>query len=109
MRIETSRLYIRRLLATDWREMKNIFSDFNHSPYVVYDMPLPTEEKEAKALTKRFAVCSYASFQFNDYSKYDVMEGTQEYRAKYRDEQLPKDLEPTFDLGKRLVQKAKER
>lgn len=53
-------------------------------------------------------LCSYSSYQFTDYSKYDVMEGTQERRAKYRDEQLPKDLEAAYELGKRLVEKAKE-
>lgn len=51
MRLETSRLYIRRLCETDWREMKNIFIDFNNSKYALYDMPLPTEEEEPKALT----------------------------------------------------------
>lgn len=55
MRLETSRVYIRRLCETDWQEMKNIFMDFNNSQYAVYDMPLPTEDGEAKALTKRFA------------------------------------------------------
>ena len=55
MRLETSRLYIRRLHETDWQEMKNIFIDFNNSQYAVYDMPLPTKDEEAKALTKRFA------------------------------------------------------
>ena len=40
--------------------------------------------------------------------KYDVMERTQAYRAKYRDEQLPKDLEAAYELGKRLVEKAEE-
>ena len=55
MRLETSRLCIRRLHKTDWQEMKSIFNDFNNSQYAVYDMPLPTEEEEARALTKRFA------------------------------------------------------
>ena len=55
MRLETSRLFIRRLNESDWLEMKNIFIDFNNSKYAVYDMPLPTEDKETKALTKRFA------------------------------------------------------
>ena len=36
------------------------------------------------------------------------MEGTQERRAKYSDEQFPKDLEATYELGKRLVEKATE-
>lgn len=51
-------------------------------------------------------LCSYSSYQFSDYSRYDVMEGTQERRAKYRDEQLPKDLQAAYALGKRLVEKA---
>ena len=92
---------------------------------MIYTMGVPGEEmaaaghypeifgQNARFLESLFGytetLCSYASYQFNDYSKYDVMEGTQEYRAKYRDEQLSKDLEAAFDLGRRLVQKAKER
>ena len=55
MRLETSRLFIRHLNASDWQEMQRIFADFNNSRYAVYDMPLPTGEEESKALTKRFA------------------------------------------------------
>ena len=55
MKLETSRLYIRNLSETDWQEMKNIFIDFNNSKYAIYDRPLPTEDEETKALTKRFA------------------------------------------------------
>ena len=55
MRLETSRLYIRSLHEADWQEMKNIFADFNNSQYAVYDMPLPTQDEEAKALTRSFA------------------------------------------------------
>ena len=51
---------------------------------------------------------SYQTYQFNDYSKYDMMEGVEEVRRKQRDEQFPKDLEKAFELGKRLVEKAKE-
>ena len=35
--------------------MKSIFVDFNSSKYAAYDMPLPTEDDEARALTKKFA------------------------------------------------------
>lgn len=49
-------------------------------------------------------LCTYNGYQFNDYSKYDLMDGVQEFRAKYRDEQLPKDLEAAYELGKRLVE-----
>lgn len=55
MRLETSRLYIRRLRETDWQQMKNIFIDFSNSQYAAYDMPLPTGDDGAKELTKRFA------------------------------------------------------
>lgn len=36
------------------------------------------------------------------------MDGTQERREKYRDRQLPKDLEEAYELGKRLVGKARD-
>ena len=36
------------------------------------------------------------------------MEGTQERRAKYREEQFPKDLAAAYELGKRLAEIAKE-
>ena len=50
---------------------------------------------------------SLNSYQFSDYSRYDIMAGTEERRAKYRDEQFPKDLQDAYELGKRLVTKAK--
>ena len=53
------------------------------------------------------SLCTYNSYQFSEYARYDVMEGVEERRAKYREEQLPKDLEAAYSLGKRLVEKAK--
>lgn len=55
MEIKTSRLTICDLSVTDWMEMKNIFIDFNCSPYAIYDRPLPVKDEDAKALTKQFA------------------------------------------------------
>ncbi len=49
---------------------------------------------------------SYNTYQFSDYSRYDIMEGVEEMRRKQRDEQFPKDLRDAFELGKRLVLKA---
>ena len=54
-------------------------------------------------------LCTYQSYQFNDYSRYDVMDGTQQARAKYRDEQLPIDLENAYQLGKRLTETARQK
>lgn len=52
-------------------------------------------------------LCSYSGYQFSDYSRYDIMLGVEQIREKYRDEQFPKDLQNAYELGKRLVQKAK--
>ena len=50
-------------------------------------------------------LCTYDTYMMNDYSRYDMMEGVEERRAKQRDEQFPKDLEAAYELGKRLVEK----
>lgn len=52
-------------------------------------------------------LCSYSGYQFSDYSRYDIMDGAEQIRAKYRDEQLPKDLEAAYELGKRLAEMAR--
>ena len=54
------------------------------------------------------ALCSYDTYMMSDYSRYDMMDGVEERRAKHRDEQFPKDLEAAYELGKRLVEKSKE-
>ena len=54
------------------------------------------------------ARCSYDSYMMSGYSRYDMMDGVEERRAKHRDKQFPKDLEAAYALGQRLVQKAKE-
>ena len=51
---------------------------------------------------------AHFTYQFKNYSKYDVPEGLEESRSKQRDEQFPKDLKNAYELGKRLVEKAKE-
>lgn len=53
-------------------------------------------------------LCTNHAYQFDDYSKYDIVEGTEAVRAKYREEQYPKDLQLAYELGQRLVEKAKE-
>ncbi|MBQ8514440.1 MAG: GNAT family N-acetyltransferase [Ruminococcus sp.] len=55
MKLETNRLYIRNLYEADWQKMKSIFIDFNNSKYAVYDVPLPIDDEETRALTKKFA------------------------------------------------------
>ena len=52
--IETNRLCIRHLKEAYLQYMKRIFKNFNNYEYSVYDMPLPTNNEEVKALTKQF-------------------------------------------------------
>ena len=69
-------------------------------------------DANAKFMKQLFGYCetiySNNAYQFSDYSKIDIVEFAEPIRAKYRDEELPKDLEEAYELGKRLVQKAKE-
>lgn len=51
---------------------------------------------------------AYNTYQFADYSRYDVMEGIEPMKAKYREEHFPEDLKKAYELGKRLVEKAGE-
>ena len=90
---------------------------------MIYTMGVPGEEmaaaghypeifgENAKFLKQLFGytetLCTYNSYQFSDYSRYDVAPGTQERRDAYKAEQFPKDLEAAYDLGKRLVKMAK--
>ncbi len=53
-------------------------------------------------------VYTHNAYQFDDYSKYDVADYVEPMRAKYREEEYPNDLQRAYELGKRLVQKAKE-
>ena len=46
---------------------------------------------------------SYDTTQFADFSKYNCDLFDEEAKAKVRKEQVPKDLEKAFDMGKRLV------
>ena len=53
------------------------------------------------------SLSSYCGYQFSDYSKYVFKAGVEETRAKYREEEFPKDLQNAYELGQRLVEKAR--
>ena len=44
------------------------------------------------------------TYQFFDYSKYDIDLFDEKHKAEVRDKQFPKDLENAFNLGKKLVE-----
>ena len=52
-------------------------------------------------------LCTINTWQFNDYSRYDMAEGVEAMKAKHRKEQFPKDLQNAYKLGKRLGEKAR--
>ena len=90
---------------------------------MIYTMNCPAEMMEkvnypavlapnAQSLELLFGSCetlySCDTMQFTDYSRYDVTMFDGAHKAKHREEQFPKDLQSAYDLGARLVQKAKE-
>jgi RimJ/RimL family protein N-acetyltransferase len=55
MQIETERLLIRTIQPSDWPRLQQIWTDFNGSPYVRYDVPHPAEEEAVREQTERWA------------------------------------------------------
>ena len=54
-------------------------------------------------------LCAYDTYQFGDYSRYEVTLFNEKDKARQREEQFPKDLQNARKLGKRLVEKATSR
>ncbi len=52
-------------------------------------------------------LCSYNTYQFSDYNRYDASGFNEPMKAQIRETQFPKDLEKAYELGKRLVEEAK--
>ena len=52
-------------------------------------------------------LCVYNTYQFKDYSRYEANLFSEPEKAKYRDEHFAEDLQKAYDLGKRLVDKAR--
>ena len=52
-------------------------------------------------------LCAYNTYQFTDYSRYDCSMFSEPDKAEHREKVFPEDLKKAYDLGKRLVEKAK--
>ena len=76
-----------------------------------YNYPVILEDN-VKSLRHVFGysevLYSCDTYQFTDYSKYDIDLFDEKVKARVREEQFPKDLQNAFELGKRLVNVAKE-
>ncbi|MBQ7544802.1 MAG: flavodoxin family protein [Synergistaceae bacterium] len=89
---------------------------------MIYTMGYPNEEgikkfgyfemfrENSRFMEQLFGTCetlyAYNTYQFADYSRYDVMEGIESMKAKWREEHFPEDLKKAYELGKRLAEKA---
>ena len=52
-------------------------------------------------------LCAYNTYQFTDYSRYDCSMFSEPDKAEHREKVFPEDLKKAYELGKRLVEKAK--
>ena len=53
--------------------------------------------------TKPYRVCAYNTYQFSDYSKYNVEVFDENDKLNYRENILPKELEASFNLGSQIA------
>ena len=64
----------------------------------------------ADALERTFGysetLCAYDTYQFSNYSRYEVTLFNEKDKARQREKQFPKDLQNARELGRRLVEKA---
>ena len=64
------------------------------------------------ALSRLFGYCetmySMDTYQFNDYSKYDITLFNEKDKAEVRDKQFPIDCQKAFDLGVKLIEESKK-
>ena len=55
------------------------------------------------AFSKPERICAYDTYQFPDYDKYVCETFDKNHKLKQKEDQLPKDLQKAFDIGKRFV------
>ena len=58
MLLKTERLNIRRVVAHDWKSIRDIWVDFNSSEYAKYDTPHITEDANVQARIAKWAAAN---------------------------------------------------
>ena len=58
MLLKTERLIIRHIEPNDWKSIKEIWTDFNNSPFSQYDMPHNTDNEDVKNRISKWANAS---------------------------------------------------
>lgn len=62
-----------------------------------------TESTLERIFKKPYTKYVYNTYQFSDYSKYESSGFDEKAKAKYRQEQFPKDLEDAFNIGVKIA------
>ena len=58
MLLKTERLIIRHIEPNDWKSIKEIWKDFNNSPFSQYDMPHNTDDDDVRGRIAKWAAAS---------------------------------------------------
>ena len=78
---------------------KEVYSQMN------YPVLMDTSAMQLGVFGPTEILCSYDTYQFSDYDRYDAATFSEAHKAEVRDNQFPIDLEKAYELGKRLVGK----
>lgn len=73
-----------------------------------YPILMDTSAKQLAVFGPTEILCSYDTYQFSNYDRYDAATFSEAHKAEVRETQFLIDLEKVYELGKRLVAKAKE-
>ena len=73
-----------------------------------YPILMDTSAKQLAVFGPTEILCSYDTYQFSNYDRYDAATFSEAHKAEVRDTQFPIDLEKAYELGKRLVKKCTE-
>ena len=71
------------------------------------ELTAPNEFAMSTVLGYCETLCAYNTYQFRDYSRYDAGMFSEPVKAEHREKVFPEDLKKAYELGKRLVEKAK--
>jgi len=75
---------------------------------IAYDTLLDTSARQLGMYGPTEVLCSYDTWQFNDYSRYDAARFDVTRKAEIHERQFPVDLQRAYELGHRLVEQANE-
>ncbi len=68
-----------------------------------YPILMDTSAQQLGVFGPTEILCSYDTYQFSNYDRYDAATFSEAHKAEVRDTQFPLDLEKAYELGKRLV------